>query len=130
VEVSGGASASEAKGVGKAIVNSPLFKCAVAGNDPNVGRLASSIGDYIGSHCQNGAIDVNALKNCTIQMGGEYAKAKQNVQSHMKVYMKFTHDKSFMKVYMKLSGVSDTGCISKQEMSLAAVLSAVYSMGH
>jgi hypothetical protein len=33
-----------ARGVGKAVVNSPLFKCAVAGNDPNVGRLASSIG--------------------------------------------------------------------------------------
>ena len=31
----------DSKGVGKAVVNSPLFKCAVAGNDPNVGRLGA-----------------------------------------------------------------------------------------
>ena len=37
-----------AVGVGRSIVNSPLFKCAVHGNDPNVGRLVSSIGKYFG----------------------------------------------------------------------------------
>jgi glutamate N-acetyltransferase/amino-acid N-acetyltransferase len=35
-----------AVGVGKSVVNSPLLKCAVNGNDPNVGRLISSIGKY------------------------------------------------------------------------------------
>ena len=67
VNVTGGATAAEAKGVGKAVVNSPLFKCAVAGNDPNVGRLASSIGDYIGNECGGG---MDALANCEISMGG------------------------------------------------------------
>ncbi len=67
VVVTGGATAAEAKGVGKAIVNSPLFKCAVAGNDPNVGRLAASIGDYIGNECGGG---MDALANCVITMGG------------------------------------------------------------
>ena len=38
-----------ARGVGKAVVNSPLFKAAVAGNDPNVGRLVSTVGSYLGS---------------------------------------------------------------------------------
>ncbi len=39
-----------ARALGKAIVNAPLFKCAVAGNDPNVGRLVQAIGKYVGAH--------------------------------------------------------------------------------
>ena len=39
-----------ARAVGKAVVNGPLFKCAVAGNDPNVGRLIQAIGKYVGAH--------------------------------------------------------------------------------
>ena len=35
---------------GKAIVNSPLVKTAIYGNDPNVGRLISSLGDFLGNH--------------------------------------------------------------------------------
>ena len=38
-----------ARALGKAIVNAPLFKCAVAGNDPNVGRLVQAIGKYVGA---------------------------------------------------------------------------------
>jgi glutamate N-acetyltransferase/amino-acid N-acetyltransferase len=37
-----------ARALGKAVVNGPLFKCAVAGNDPNVGRLIQAIGKYVG----------------------------------------------------------------------------------
>ena len=36
--------------LGKAVVNAPLFKCAVAGNDPNVGRLVQAIGKHVGAH--------------------------------------------------------------------------------
>jgi glutamate N-acetyltransferase / amino-acid N-acetyltransferase len=39
-----------ARALGKAIVNAPLFKCAVAGNDPNVGRLVQAIGKHVGAH--------------------------------------------------------------------------------
>jgi glutamate N-acetyltransferase/amino-acid N-acetyltransferase len=35
--------------VARAIVNSPLVKTAVFGNDPNVGRIVSAIGDYMGN---------------------------------------------------------------------------------
>ena len=38
-----------AQSVGKSIVNSPLFQCAVCGNDPNVGRLVCAIGKHIGA---------------------------------------------------------------------------------
>lgn len=49
VTVSAAATGALAHAVGKAIVNAPLFKCAVAGNDPNVGRLVQAIGKYIGA---------------------------------------------------------------------------------
>ena len=52
--------------VGKAVVNSPLVKTAIYGNDPNVGRLLSSIGDF----CGNNDIDINPAK-LTISIGDE-----------------------------------------------------------
>ncbi len=48
VQVTGAPSEVLARGVGKSVVNSPLFKCAVCGNDPNVGRLVCAIGKHIG----------------------------------------------------------------------------------
>jgi glutamate N-acetyltransferase/amino-acid N-acetyltransferase len=49
VRVTQAASPVLARALGKAIVNAPLFKCAVAGNDPNVGRLVQAIGKHIGA---------------------------------------------------------------------------------
>jgi glutamate N-acetyltransferase/amino-acid N-acetyltransferase len=49
VAVSNAASPAFARALGKAVVNAPLFKCAVAGNDPNVGRLVQAIGKYVGA---------------------------------------------------------------------------------
>ena len=49
VSVSNAASPLLARALGKAVVNAPLFKCAVAGNDPNVGRLVQAIGKHIGA---------------------------------------------------------------------------------
>jgi glutamate N-acetyltransferase / amino-acid N-acetyltransferase len=37
-----------ARQLGRHVVNSPLFKCAVSGNDPNTGRLAAAIGSFMG----------------------------------------------------------------------------------
>ncbi len=54
-----------ARALGKAIVNAPLFKCAVAGNDPNVGRLVQAIGKFVGA--QAPALDLSGLR---LQMGG------------------------------------------------------------
>lgn len=38
-----------ARELGKAVVNSPLVKTAIYGNDPNVGRIISALGDYVGN---------------------------------------------------------------------------------
>lgn len=54
-----------ARALGKAVVNAPLFKCAVAGNDPNVGRLVQAIGKHVGA--QSTALDLSKL---SLRMGG------------------------------------------------------------
>jgi glutamate N-acetyltransferase/amino-acid N-acetyltransferase len=53
------------RALGKAIVNAPLFKCAVAGNDPNVGRLVQAIGKYVGAHAPE-----TDLSKMRVHMGG------------------------------------------------------------
>jgi glutamate N-acetyltransferase/amino-acid N-acetyltransferase len=46
VLVEGAPDANLAVAAGKAVVNSPLVKTAVFGNDPNVGRIVSALGDF------------------------------------------------------------------------------------
>lgn len=65
VSVSAAATPELARAVGKAIVNAPLFKCAVAGNDPNVGRLVQAIGKYIGASAPE--TDLSRLR---LRLGG------------------------------------------------------------
>jgi glutamate N-acetyltransferase/amino-acid N-acetyltransferase len=62
---------ASARSLGKAIVNAPLFKCAVAGNDPNVGRLVQAIGKHVGAHAP--ATDVSRLR---MTLGGVEIFAK------------------------------------------------------
>jgi glutamate N-acetyltransferase/amino-acid N-acetyltransferase len=47
--VSGAPDAVTAVAIGKSIANSPLFQCALCGNDPNVGRLVAAIGKEAGA---------------------------------------------------------------------------------
>jgi glutamate N-acetyltransferase / amino-acid N-acetyltransferase len=54
-----------ARAIGKAVVNAPLFKCAVAGNDPNVGRLVQAVGKFVGAQAPH--LD---LSHTSIKLGG------------------------------------------------------------
>ncbi len=65
VQVQRAATTALARALGKAIVNAPLFKCAVAGNDPNVGRLVQAIGKHVGAHAP--ATDLSRLR---LTLGG------------------------------------------------------------
>ena len=49
IRVSGASDLATAVALGKSIANSPLFQCAVCGNDPNVGRLVCAIGKEAGA---------------------------------------------------------------------------------
>jgi glutamate N-acetyltransferase/amino-acid N-acetyltransferase len=63
VEVTGAATAEQARRVGKLVVNSPLVKTAVHGADPNWGRVAMAVGK---SHDET--IEQDAV---TITFGGD-----------------------------------------------------------
>ena len=65
VAVSAAATTSLARAIGKTIVNAPLFKCAVAGNDPNVGRLVQAIGKYVGAEAPG-----TDLSRLILRLGG------------------------------------------------------------
>jgi glutamate N-acetyltransferase/amino-acid N-acetyltransferase len=65
VAVKNAASPALARALGKAIVNAPLFKCAVAGNDPNVGRLVQAIGKHVGAQAPD--TDLAAMR---LRFGG------------------------------------------------------------
>jgi glutamate N-acetyltransferase/amino-acid N-acetyltransferase len=66
VEVSHAQDESTGLGVARAVANSPLVKTAVFGNDPNVGRILSAIGDYMG----NAGKELDT-RQTTVRMGGE-----------------------------------------------------------
>ena len=55
-----------ALGVARAVANSPLVKTAVFGNDPNVGRIVSAIGDHMGN--TGGKLETGRT---IVRMGGE-----------------------------------------------------------
>jgi glutamate N-acetyltransferase/amino-acid N-acetyltransferase len=64
VSVRGAPDEAAARALGKTVANAPLFKCAVAGNDPNVGRLVQAVGKHFAGI--PGA-DLSAL---TLRIGG------------------------------------------------------------
>ena len=65
VRVRGAATPALARAVGKSVINSPLFKCAVAGNDPNVGRLVAAIGKCVGA-----IIELCVAQRAPVPVGG------------------------------------------------------------
>jgi glutamate N-acetyltransferase/amino-acid N-acetyltransferase len=66
VAIKGAPSKRIAEGAGRAIINSPLVKTAIFGNDPNLGRLLSALGDYMGSRSRR--LDRRRL---AVEIGGE-----------------------------------------------------------
>ena len=74
VSVNEAESENQAVAFGKALVNSPLTKTAVYGNDPNVGRFVQAVGDYAGN--SGISLDENAVRICvggeTVFSGGEF----------------------------------------------------------
>ena len=50
VRVEGTETDDQAVSLGKAVLNSPLVKTAIYGNDPNIGRILAAVGDYAGNY--------------------------------------------------------------------------------
>jgi glutamate N-acetyltransferase/amino-acid N-acetyltransferase len=66
VRVAGAPTNAAARAIGKAVVNAPLVKTAICGNDPNVGRIVAAIGKHLGA--LGGRVDATAV---TLTLGGE-----------------------------------------------------------
>ncbi len=65
VKVAGARDEDTAVSVGRAVANSPLVKTAIYGNDPNVGRIVSAIGDFLGN-----AAEPFDPQRMSVRMGG------------------------------------------------------------
>jgi glutamate N-acetyltransferase/amino-acid N-acetyltransferase len=80
VHVRGGASDADARRAARAVTASPLWQCAVAGGDPNWGRIVAALGAS-GAELRQDAMDI-ALGGVQIVRGGvatdyDQAQAKQ-----------------------------------------------------
>lgn len=79
----------QARFLGRHIVNSPLFKCAVSGNDPNTGRLAAAIGSYIGKYMpetDNSQMSLTLGGRC-IFADGKFVLEGDNVEKELSGHM-------------------------------------------
>mmetsp|Transcript_9297 Transcript_9297/g.14363 ORF Transcript_9297/g.14363 Transcript_9297/m.14363 type:complete len:264 (-) Transcript_9297:205-996(-) len=80
----------DARALGRHIVNSPLFKCAVNGNDPNTGRLAGAIGSFMGKFNRDASVDKMSLTlggRCIFTEGKfvlEGDEVEKELSDHMK----------------------------------------------
>jgi glutamate N-acetyltransferase/amino-acid N-acetyltransferase len=73
-QVTGAPDEPLARALGKTVINSPLCKAAIAGNDPNVGRILMAVGKHLGIHAPHLSLaDVRiALGGKTIFTGGSF----------------------------------------------------------
>ncbi len=85
VNVVGARSSSMAKNIGFSIANSPLFKTAVAGEDPNWGRIVMAIGKS-GENVQPSKIEIKFGKYLVAEQG---RVAKDYNENDLKEYMKW-----------------------------------------
>lgn len=79
----------EARRLGRHIVNSPLFKCAVSGNDPNTGRLAAAIGSFMGKFKNDESVTNMSLTlgGRTIFQDGKFVLEGQAVEEELSNHM-------------------------------------------
>jgi len=80
----------EARRLGRHIVNSPLFKCAVSGNDPNTGRLAGAIGSFMGKFKNDADVSsvVMTLGDRVIFSNGKFVLEGDAVEKELSDHMK------------------------------------------
>jgi len=79
----------EARQLGRHVVNSPLFKCAVSGNDPNTGRLAGAIGSFMGKFKSDESVEnvVMTLGGRTIFSDGKFVLEGDAVERELSDHM-------------------------------------------
>jgi len=81
VEVKNALSFVEAKKVAKAVINSPLVKTAIFGNDPNWGRILAAVG-YSGAEVVADKVDLY-LKEKIVENGQPLKSSRQNIHEYL-----------------------------------------------
>jgi len=84
IKVSGAVSSASAKKVARSVANSPLVKTAIAGSDPNWGRIIMAIGKTKENFSEK-KIKIKIGKNLVIYKG---SLAKRYSERRTKKYMK------------------------------------------
>ena len=102
INVVGSRSVSMAKNVGFSIANSPLFKTAIAGEDPNWGRIVMAVGKS-GENVVANKIQVKIGNNLVAEQG---KVAKNYNEKDLKEYMKW--DSIDIQVNLNLGSASYT----------------------
>ena len=105
INVVGARSASMARNVGFSIANSPLFKTAIAGEDPNWGRIAMAVG-------KSGE---NIIQNKVQIKIGDYLVAEQSKVAK-------DYDENELKNYMKWGSIT-----VEVNLNLGSALHTVYT---
>ncbi len=100
IKVVGASSAAMAKNVGFSIANSPLFKTAVAGEDPNWGRIIMAIGKS-GENIITNKVQIKIGDHLVAEQN---AVAKSYNEKILKEYMKW--DSIFVEVNLNLGKAS------------------------
>jgi glutamate N-acetyltransferase / amino-acid N-acetyltransferase len=79
----------EARRLGRHIVNSPLFKCAVSGNDPNIGRLAAAIGSFMGKFKNDSDVEqtIMTIGGRTVFENGKFVLEGDAVERELSEHM-------------------------------------------
>lgn len=79
----------EARRLGRHVVNSPLFKCAVSGNDPNIGRLAAAIGSFMGKFKNDSDLEqtVMTIGGRTVFENGKFVLEGDAVEKELSEHM-------------------------------------------
>lgn len=81
VEVKNALSFAEAKKVAKVVINSPLVKTAIFGNDPNWGRILAAVG-YSGAEVVADKVDLY-LKEKIVENGQPLKFSRQNIHEYL-----------------------------------------------
>ncbi len=78
-----------ARRLGRHLVNSPLVKCAISGNDPNTGRIAGAIGSFMGKFFPTESVDEMSLTlgGRTIFNNGKFVLEGQEVEEELSNHM-------------------------------------------
>jgi len=79
----------DARRMGRHLVNSPLVKCAISGNDPNTGRIAGAIGSFMGKFFPKESVDEMSLTlgGRTIFNNGKFVLEGQEVEEELSNHM-------------------------------------------